>query len=173
MKDWMIQGIGFVGLILAFVSFQNKQKQGILFYQILASLAYLCHFFLLGAFTGSVMNLLGAVRNGVFYQQDQKGSGGRFWLYFFIAAYIASTVWTWKGYYSLLPMTGMIAGTISFWMKDPKWIRLIMLISPPCWFTYNLLSGSIPGMMTEVFNIISLAAALIRFDFARPAAGRK
>lgn len=164
MNNWAIQAIGFGGLLFAIISFQKKDRKGILFFQILASSAYFFHFLFLGAATGSIMNILGAIRNYIFYNKDKSWANKIFWLYFFIAIYIVCALFTWKNSYSALPLIGMIAGTISFWMKNPKYIRLVILISPPCWFIYNLVSGSIPGMITEVFSIASVIIGIIRLD---------
>ena len=164
MNYWIAQAIGFVGMTLTIISFQKKQSKGILFFQVLSASAYFFHFLLLGAYTGSIMNIFGAARNVIFYHKDKPWVGHRFWLYLFIAIYIICAVLTWKNIFSLLPLIGMIVGTISFWMKNPKYIRLIMLLSPPCWFTYNLVTGSIPGMITEIFTVISIVVGIIRLD---------
>ncbi len=169
MTNWVIQGIGFVGMFLSFISFQRKTKKNILLFQILSSLVYFSHFLLLGALTGSIMNFIGATRNAVFCQRERKWANHPLCLYFFLAIYLVAAVWTWQDYASLLPLVGMIASTISFWMKKPKLIRMIMLISPPCWFAYNLISGSLPGMFTEVFNLLSLFIAIVRFDLLQVA----
>ncbi len=167
MGNWIAQAIGFAGLILAILSFQKKERNGILFFQIMASLAYFVHFLLLGAVTGAIMNLLGATRNYIFSNQEKGWAGKPFWLYLFIAVYVLAAALTWKGPYSLLPMAGMIVGTVSFWIKDPKVTRLVFLLSPPCWFMYNLISGSIPGMATEIFTAASILVGIIRFDLRK------
>jgi hypothetical protein len=167
MKIWIAQIIGFIGLFTAVLSFQQKQRKGILFFQILASAAYFFHFLLLGALTGAVMNIIGATRNWVFYHKDKPWANKIVWLYFFLAIYTLSTALTWKNAYSLLPMIGMYAGTVSYWLKTPKYIRITILLSPPCWFTYNLICGSIPGMLTEIFTAVSVIIALIRFDLLK------
>jgi len=164
MNNWAIQTIGFVGLLFSIISFQKKDRKGIIFFQILASSAYFLHYFLLGAVTGSLMNLLGAVRNCIFYNNDKGWANKIFWLYFFIGIYIICALFTWENSYSLLPLIGMIAGTVSFWVKNPKYTRLITLISRPCWFIYNLVSGSIPGTITEAFSIASVIIGIIRLD---------
>jgi hypothetical protein len=167
MDNAMAQTIGFAGLILAMLSFQKKERNGILLFQIMASLAYFVHFLLLGAVTGSIMNLLGATRNYIFANREKGWAGKPFWLYLFIAVYAVVTALTWKGPYSLLPMAGMIVGTVSFWIKDPKVTRLVFLLSPPCWFTYNLIAGSIPGMATEIFTVTSILVGIVRFDLRK------
>jgi hypothetical protein len=173
MKIWIAQIIGFIGLLLGVLSFQQKQRKGILLFQILASGVYFFHFLLLGALTGAVMNILGAARNWVFYHQDKPWAGKVIWLYFFLIAYAISTLLTWKNPSSILPLIGMYAGTVSYWLKNPKSIRLVILFSPPCWFTYNLIAGSIPGMLTEIFTAVSVIVAIVRFDLRKQQPSKK
>ena len=164
MKNLIAQSIGFAGLICGILSFQNKERKGILFFLILSSMAYFFHYMLLGALTGSVLNLIGAVRNYVFYQREKDWANKKIWLYLFIGIYLLSTFYTWKNYFSLLPLVAALIGSVSLWLKNPKYTRMIMLTTPPCWFTYNLVSGSIPGLLTEVFNFTSIIVGIVRFD---------
>ncbi|MGE5473879.1 MAG: YgjV family protein [Ignavibacteriales bacterium] len=168
MSAAIIQAIGFAGLLFAVLSFQNKQRKNILLCQIIGSIFYIFHFLLLGAITGSIMNLIGAVRSYVFYNREKKWASKLIWLYIFLFLVIIGALFTWKNNFSILPMIAMCVSTVSFWMKNPKYIRLIMLLSPPCWLTYNIVSGSIPGVMTEIFVFISLITGIIRFDIIKP-----
>lgn len=167
MKDIIIQGIGFIGMLLAVWSFQHNRRGRILLLQILSSCFWVVHFLLLGAFTGSIMNLISVARGSVFYHRDRKWAGNMIWLYVFMGSFILGAVFTWKNSFSLLPMVAMIISTISTWMKNPRNIRLVMLLSPPCWFTYNLISGSIAGMMTEVIVFSSIIIGVVRFDLLK------
>lgn len=167
MKNLIAQSIGFIGLLCGVLSFQNKRRKGILFFLILSCLSYFFHFLLLGALTGSVMNLVGALRNFVFYQRGKDWANKKIWLYLFMVVYILSTIFTWKNYFSLLPLVAALIGSVSLWMNEPRRTRLMMLTTPPCWFTYNLVSGSIPGMMTEIFNFSSIIVGIIRFDIRK------
>ncbi|MEK7070605.1 MAG: YgjV family protein, partial [Patescibacteria group bacterium] len=55
-------------------------------------------------------------------------------------------------------------GTIAFWQSNPRYIRLIGLISPPLWFTYNYISGSYAGMFAEIILLSSNLIGIYRFD---------
>jgi hypothetical protein len=167
MENLIIQSIGFVGLLFFVLSVQIKQRKGILLFQVLGCLVYSVHFFLLGAITGAITDFIGAIRSYVFYNKEKKWASNIAWLYFFVALFIISALLTWKNIYSILPMLGMIAITVSQWMNNPKYIRRIMLLSPPCWFTYSLVTGSIPGMLTETIAFISIVVGIIRLDIMK------
>lgn len=83
---------------------------------------------------------------------------------FFIAAFLIASILTWQGQISVLPMMGMVSGTIAFWQKEARLVRLIGILSPPLWFTYNIIVGSYPGMITEVIILSSNLIGVYRFD---------
>jgi hypothetical protein len=105
-----IQLIGFVALGIAFSVYQLNERKGMLRLQMWASLLFSIHFFLLGAYTGSV------------------------------------------------------SGSLAYWQPVAKSIRLLALISPPAWFTYNFISHSYTGMATEIFLFTSILLGMYRLD---------
>lgn len=164
MLIYFAQALGFVGLSLAIISFQKNDNKGIVFFQLLASMTFAFHFTLLGAYTGACMNILGAFRNVVYYNRDKEWANKKVWLYLFIGLYIIAGVLTWKNLYSILPIIGMILSTVGFWVKNPKYTRLIYLPSSPCWLIYNVVNLSYAGVLTEIFASSSLLIAIFRFD---------
>lgn len=160
----LIQITGFVAVGLTFAVFQVNRRIAMLSLMICSALLYAIHFYFLGAFTGAAMNLLGAGRNFAFIKYSGP-KRPKLLPYIFIALFILATIVTWQGIKSLLPLGGMVSGTIAFWQTNPKYIRRIALISPPLWFTYNLISGSYPGMIVEVGLLVSNLIGMYRFDY--------
>lgn len=167
MNNTVIQAIGFFGLFFTIISFQSNQGKKILYFQVISASFFFIHFLLLGAITGSIMNVLSIIRNYIFYCREKKWANKPIWLYIFILAFMFATLLTWESSYSILPMIGMITSTIGLWMKNPTYIRLVLLLSPPCWFVYNFISGSIPGMIGDLSILVSIIVGFIRFDLIR------
>lgn len=167
MQNYIAQGIGFIALMIAILSFQKNSNKGILSFQVISTTMFFVHFFLLGAYTGAVMNLIGAFRNVVFYSRGKRWADSKIWLYVFIFASAIAGILTWKNLFSFLPIFGMILGTISFWVKNPKHTRYLNMIVSPSWLIYNFISSSIAGIFTEVIVIISIVVAIIRFDIRK------
>lgn len=165
--NYFAQAIGFVGMLFAFISFQRNNNKGILFFQIMATTAFIFHFLLLGAYTGAMMNLLGALRNIVFFYKEKKWASKRYWLYLFNVLYIVCGIMTWKGLYSLLPMVAMVVSTIGLWLNNPRHTRFLVFPSSPCWLVYNIITNSIAGIFTEIFVLCSLTIGIIRFDIIK------
>jgi len=179
MTVYIGQGIGIIGLLFAVISFQKNSSKGILLFQILASTTFILHFLLIGAYTGSALNFIGVVRNLLFYyigsrrrNKSENHANKKLWLYLFIVIYIIAGSLTYKNFYSIFPIVGTIFSTVSLWIKNPKYIRLVMLPSSPCWMIYNFVNMSIAGVMTELFVMSSLIVAMLRFDLFQAPKGK-
>lgn len=171
MLFYIAQGVGFLGMLLAFISFQQNDNKQILKFQTFAALTFMVHFFMLGALTGAVMNILGATRNIIFYHRDKAWANKKLWLYLFVCLFAISGVLTWNNVYSILPVFGMMIATVGLWVKNPKLTRLFIFPSSPCWLIYNVISGSVAGVLTESFVLTSLTIAFIRFDILKQKSG--
>ena len=169
MLFYIAQAVGIVGLIFAVISFQKNNNKGILLFQVMAALTFFIHFTLLGAYTGAAMNLIGAARNLVFYNREKRWAQSRYWVAAFIGIYIIVGMLTWKDGFSILPIIAMTLSSVGLWIKNPKFTRLIVLPSSPCWLVYNIVSSSIAGILTETFVVTSLIIAVIRFDILKQA----
>jgi hypothetical protein len=56
---------------------------------------------------------------------------------------------------------------LAVWQKNPRMIRLLSLLSPPLWLIYNVLSGSYPGILSEIFLLTSTLIGIYRFDIRK------
>lgn len=159
------QLVGFVAMAGTITAFQINNRKKMLIILFGTSLLYTAHFLLLGAFTGAAMNGVNAVRNVVFYNKyEHSWARSNWWLALFIMLFVAFGVLTWQGWYSALPIIGMVVGAVAFWLKKPRYIRLVAITVPPFWFTYNYIVGSYPGMAVEIFTFTSIAVAMVRYD---------
>lgn len=162
----VIQLIGFIGVCISLFIFQVNKRDSMLKLQMGAAAVYALHFFLLGAITGSSLSIAGGIRNYLFYKQKKRS-----WLLpaAFIIVFSVVGILTWQGPISLLPVMAMISGTLAFWQKNPKHIRLIALIASPLWLIYNILSGSYPGILAEIVMLLSNVVGIYRFDIRKKA----
>jgi hypothetical protein len=167
---YAIQLIGFAAIGFAFAIFQVNTRKKMLVLSTISCFFWVCHFFLLGAYTGSAMNLLTAGRNYTFYKLNKKRKRKIF--YGLIAAFIVADILTWSGPKSLLPLAGSVIGTIAFWQLNPRKIRLIIIFGPCCWFVYNIIIHSYAGMAADTTGVISILVGIYRFDI-RPQLHRR
>lgn len=168
--DLLGQIIGFLAAALNVGCFLCKNRAAIVGLQIISALLWCGHFALLGATTGVAMNFLGAVRQFIFFRRGRSSwAGWSGWPLVFILIFVSAAAATWQGWISLLPLGGMIGGTIALWQLNTKRLRLLSMIPPPLWFSYNFLSGSYAGMVTEVGIFLAQIVGLVWHERKRPA----
>jgi len=162
--NYLAQGLGVVALVVAVISFQQKTQKRIVFLQMISSAIFAVHFYMLGAYVGSILNAVGIFRAIVFSNRDKSWANNKVWLYVFVLIFIASGILTWDNMISILPVIGIILSTVAFWVINPTLVRLLSLPSSVCWFIYNLISNSYAGMTTEVFIFSSILIAIYIYD---------
>ncbi len=160
----MAQFIGIIAFCLAVWSFQQNEHKKIVLLQLLANICFALHFYMIEAYTGALLNLIGAVRSVVFVCKDKKWASSNWWLVFFSLICIAAGVYTWNGIPSILPIIAMVLTTVAFGIPNPKLTRLVAFPSSPLWLIYNLINQSWGGLATEVFNMLSILIGMMRFD---------
>ncbi len=166
-----IQIVGLIGLLFVIISFQKNRKSFTLAVLVLAALFFTIHFILLKAWTGAAMNGLAAVRTYIFNLRDRKKYlNNRATLYIFIFLFWIAGLFTWEGYVSLFPVTGMSLECMSLWSKETKRMRWLFLSVTPLWLVYNSVVRSYAGVATEIFIMSSVVVAIIRFDLRRTSA---
>jgi len=164
-----VQLIGVFGLVMNVVSYQANTNKRIVSIQIFGCLFWIIHFVLLGrysagAYTAAAMNAGGMLRNIVFAMRPKKWAAHPAWLYIFCFGYVLSGIFTWNGLVSLLPMVGMLLGTVSLYMLNPKLTRRLGAVSTCGWLIFNILTRSIPGAVCETLTLVSIGAAMIKYD---------
>jgi len=160
-----INVLGYIAVVLLFVSFQMNDRKGILGYMTAAMFFLATHQFLLGALAGAVANSLVIVRNLFFrYKNDQPLLQHIIWPYLFCAVMVAATLLFWQGWHSLLPAGAIIAATYALWADDPKTIRRWSLVSPIFWLPYAIIIDSVPTILIQVVFTSSILIAMWRFD---------
>ena len=65
------QIIGIFGMLLSVLSYQQKGKARILTFQLLGSALFVVNFFMLGAFSGAILNLVAIIRALIFIYEDK------------------------------------------------------------------------------------------------------
>ncbi|MCD8086989.1 MAG: YgjV family protein [Oscillospiraceae bacterium] len=79
---------------------------------------------------------------------------------------IVSTVFTWNGLISLLPLLGTIITTAACWTNNAKNIRIANLCSnSPCMLLYDIFIHSWGGVLNESITIMSIIISIHRFGW--------
>ncbi len=158
------QIIGFFAIALWVYSVQNKNQSKILFFQFLANLMYGVEYFLLDAFPAVAMNLSSSLRCLLFYNKRKNNEEiPKSWLIFFLLLVLLLGIITFDNIISIIPITITIFYTLSSWMKDTKWCRIVFLVCAFIWIYYNYKVKAYISIVGNVMEIISGIISLIRF----------
>lgn len=169
--EWLIQGLGFLGILASVLSFQCKAHKRILFLRTMNEFLFGIQYLLLGAYTGAAMNFVGCVRNYIFSYQVQKGKKTALSRMLFSAAFVVFSLATWSGPKSLLIAVAKVLSTYAYGCTDTVRMRWIILVTSSSWLVYNACIGSIAGIVCEGFTLLSLVVALVRIHLLRKKTG--
>lgn len=148
-------------------SYQQKSHKNILTFQMVSGLLFTVHYLLLGAYTGAVMNLLGAFRSLVYSNRGKKWSSSIIWPVCFSIAFLISGILTWDNIFSVFPLIAMLMSSVVLWVEKPKINRMLSLPTSTCWLIYNIKTLSYPGITTEIFVLTSIIIGILRLDIKR------
>lgn len=163
-RTMIAQVVGFIGIIVAFISFQCKDNKRLFFYQLLSYVIWVVHFLILQAYAGVLLNVAGAIRSFFLYNTDKKWGSSRISMIAVTLLMIICAVITWTGPICLFPAIGMALGTLAMWSRNGRILRWVQLLcTSPFWIVYNIPSQSYAGILCESMNMISVIIALIRF----------
>lgn len=162
--DVIIQLIGFLGLAMSILAFQFKRHRGIVLCKATAELVFALQYILLGAWTAAVLDFISVIRNFLYSNSVKKNRSTTPVIIIFGVFVVFTGFFTYDGILSLLPIGSKLLTTISYGIKQEKWLRLITLPSCILWIIYNLFVGSIAGAVTDSVTFVSLLIAIYKFD---------
>ena len=157
------QILGIVAIIIGFVTFQMKTKRQILFMQTTTAVIFCVHYFLIGAMTGVVMNIVATIRNLVYDYCGTKGYKTKLVPITFVVIQAAVAILVWEAWYSVFVLLGICINTYCMSLSKPQNVRSSILVSSPLVFIYNAFTLSIGGMIYESVAVASSAIGLFRY----------
>ena len=160
----MSQILGFIGTTIIVIGMQQKKYKNIVICKIGNEFFASLHYLLLGGYTGMLANLASCFTNSVYYFRIKKGKSTLPFQIIFATMFVAIGALSWHGYISIFVVMAKLISSVALGIKNPRTIRILNLISNPCWLIYNIYMGSIIGMISDSLVIISVVIAIIRLD---------
>lgn len=164
MFEILIQGIGFLGIAASIISFQCKNHKGIIAFRTLNEFLFAIQYFLLGAYTGMAMNIIGCIRNIIFAEMVKAKKKTTVMCFIFSVVFLLFTALTWSGLKSILIGFAKVVSTFAYGNKNTTVIRWLILLTCCCWLIYNISVNSLAGALCEAFTICSIIVGIIRID---------
>ena len=150
------QVFAFLSSLCLLISFWQRKRKKILFFQMLDSLFDVFQYILLGAYTAS---LLGSTRAYFFSKFNKK-----IFLYIFLLLYIISAIITFNGLITVIPLIASLIYTVVIWNKKEKYIRLYSILVFILWLTHDILVEAYVSSIVDLVIIISNSIAIYKID---------
>lgn len=164
----LVQSIGFIAMALGSLSYQQKNRTGTLVFQGIASVFWMSQLFLLGAWTGAILNLINIFRGFLLAGKEKhKWIGSAYTLSCILLIFAVAGIFSYylDGPISLLPTIASFVQTFGLYSSDEKKLRIICMSGSFFWLTYNAIVFSIAGVLCEVLNVGSIFISFWRFKF--------
>lgn len=158
------QVIGFLGTVIVVIGMQQKKYKHIVLCKIGNEFFSSIHYLLLGGYTGMLANLASCLTNGCYYFRIKKGKSTLPFQIIFAIMFVVIGLLSWHGPISIFVVLAKLISSVALGIKNPRTIRILNLISNPCWLLYNIYMGSIAGILTDSLVIASVVIAVIRLD---------
>lgn len=162
--DFITAALGYIAFIVGILTFQSNKQKHIVLLKAFTDICFGIQYILLGAYTGAATDLVGCVRNLIFAKEFKRKRTQYIITAFFVVIMIIIGIVTWNGYLSLLAIAGKLCTTVSFSIKNTKFLRLFTIPSSLMWIIYNAVTGSAGGVLYEAMVIVSIVVAAYRYD---------
>ena len=163
----LAEAVGVVALVTGVISYQMNTHKKIAALKAACEGFFAVHFFMLAAYPGSAMNLIGAIRDVVFLFCVEKHKPVIPFVAVFSIAMTVCCALTWQGAISILAVGGKLCTTVAFAVKNPKFVRLLTAPSCVMWIIYDCVIFSVPGILIESFGLVSIIIGYFRYDFKK------
>lgn len=170
MKETIIiaQLIGIVAIVIYSLSPHQKTNAKVLIYRFVAAILYAIQYFLLGAYTAVLTNIIGGVKEGLFYLYSSKDKKIPFMLFLAYALIlIVSGIFTYVNLFSILPVIFSVLTAYATWCGNLKNYRILLVLSSLSWLVYNFTVGAYISFVGNIFQLSSTIFSMLRFDFGK------
>lgn len=163
------QIIGLLAVTTFLFSYQQKKRKYIIAFNTVSRCLYILQYVLLGAFSGAVLDVLGALSSVIAGQKHRRtiekhAKALLILIDIIIVGVGGSIAITERNWLDVFPIIGVLLHTSAFWMTDEKKIRWVSLLGSPFWLVYNYLSQAYGSALGDGLTICSIIIAMIRYN---------
>ena len=164
-----VQLIGVIGIIAGLSAFQCNKHSHALALKMTEEGAFGIQYFLLGGYTGAVLNLVGIFRNLIFAYlgNRDKQKELKYARMILGALFAVLGLLSWEGYISILIIFAKVLSTLAYGTTNMKKMRIMLSVTCVCWICYNYYIGSGAGVISDGCNFVSVIIGIIRYDIMK------
>lgn len=143
----------------------TKNRFLILILSLLNAIFYGIHYLFLKEYSGAFLNFIGVVRAVWFFVNDKfkvRKNYTLISLFVCLALLIATEIYTFDKWYSILPLIATIIYTVAVWQKNVKIYRWALIPTEIIAVVYNIMCGSLFGVIFEGTLLIVAIVSVIK-----------
>lgn len=153
------QIFGWAAALLTFLSYQCKEHKKLIIVQTASSVSICISYFMLGAYSGNILNIVCIVRNLLIYNKFTS----RVWACAFAGIMGLVGFLSWQGPLSLVIIAGLVINTLFLFSSNVQNLRKSILLTSTLVLLYNVYYNVWGGVINEAIAIISAIIGLIRY----------
>lgn len=161
------QILGFIGIAFITAGMQLNKYGQIVFCEIANSMLCAIHYLLLGGYTGMCICFASCFTYAVYWHRNKNGKSTFMFQIVFGIMFVLLTLISWNSHFSAFVMVAKLISAVSLGINNPRIIRILKLISFPCWLVYDIYVGSISGIVGDVMSIASVVVGIVRLDILK------
>ena len=162
MRFIISQILGAIGYSALAYSYFRKEKREILIVQIIAYIGFTTHYYLLGAQTGTMCNVLGFVALILIYFLSNDKKKKTVLVCILIPLLGVMSYLSFENWFSLFPIFACLVTFISFLFESKNIIRFVGIVSAVCWLIYAIVFHSYTAIVFEVITVIATTVAFLK-----------
>lgn len=156
-----IFGIG--ATVSLFLIYQQKNRSKLILCKLSADVCWIVHYFCLGAYSGMVPGTVGIFRELIFLNREkQKWCNMIIWPILFILCNWTLGYMTYRAPVDLLPIIASTSVTVSLWLKNPYFTKILSVPVSIAFIVYNIYVHSYIGIFNEGLSLLSLMIFYIK-----------
>ncbi len=157
------QVLGLIPVLLGFFIFRNVRRNTSIVIKAVSDFLSAVHFLLLGEATGCAINFVNTFRGICFAQKGRHQWASGIWMPIAFCLFTTvSTLISWTGWESLLPLLGSCLAVVGYWCKKPRHLRRFNFAGIFLWTVYGVITLSVPTMVGNIISLTSIALTEIR-----------
>ncbi len=158
---WIFGGLA---TLIGFYTMQIKDAKRMMLFYVALCAVFGLHYLCLGATTGFVMNMVGALRNLFYYfgYRVKRLQHAAIPVFFTAVAGILGFVFR-ENSYAFLMIAGLVINSFCLSFKNTQNIRKSILVTSPMVLAYNCFVGSIFGAFYESVAILAAIIGIVKY----------
>ncbi len=170
--DWSalniaIELLGLGGLITSVMSLQYKEHSKLMFLRAVNEFLFSLQYFLLKAYNGMAMNIVGFIRDIVFKEMVKKGKSTMKARIIFSAIFVIAGLITFDGFKTIVSTAAKVISSCLYGSSNTKVTRVGVVFTSACWIFYNIAVRSYAGALCDALTLISALIGIIRLDIIK------